>query len=114
MADDGSVGGVFPGKKLIDAVYQHHTAGGIVPELMEYRALSEFGWTQRDYDRADHARLHRVLMAHSINSVLEKSDAGAKLSDNESELLGRILDGRGSYVSGDVAGMAKVLRGDNG
>jgi hypothetical protein len=101
--------GVFQRKKLIDAVYRHrYERGALVPELLEYRALTEFNWTQRDFDRADLPRLMRVLSAAHVDQVLEQSDGGVALSDADSALLGRILAGRGSTWRGDP-GIVKGL-----
>jgi len=83
-----------------------------VAELLEYRALSEFGWTQHDYDEADQVRLGRVMTAISVARALEHSDSGATLSDGESELLGRVLDGQKSSVSGNLGAFATAIRGE--
>jgi len=100
----------------MDAVYrQRYQNGPPVPALLEYRALSEFGWTQDDYDRADHARLQRTLYAASLNQALARSDRGEQLSDAESELVGRVLAAHPeSVVAGDIRAVVGEIRVDNG
>ena len=75
------------------AIYQQVEQNGPpVPELLEYRLMAEFGWTQRDIDRADIARVGRAISANSFYEVLTKSRGGVgKLSEEETALLGRVM-----------------------
>ena len=76
----------------MQAVYQQQNGGGFVPELVEYRLMSEFGWTPRQIDRADMPRVLRAMQAHAYQDVLAQAEKSlSEMSADDSALLGRVL-----------------------
>ena len=99
---------------IVSALQAAWGVGDIPNEAREVYIMERFGWTHRDIDRCDMARLWRGMTLLDVYRVASKHRDGGKLSRGENELYGKALqyeiDLGEIRGGGDVHEQLKALR----